>query len=92
MSTARDIDRIADEFEAAWQAGEKPSLADFVARIDEPFQAELLAALVPLDMTYCRQRDEPCEADDYSAFGDDAVVIARRELEKAKSTVVAIAM
>ncbi len=83
MSTARDIDRIADEFEAAWQAGEHPSLADYLAQIDEPLQAELLAALLPLDVTYCRQRNEPCEADDYSVFGDDAVAIARRELAKA---------
>ncbi len=83
MSTAQDIDRIADEFEAAWQAGENPSIADYVAQIDEPLQTELLAALVPLDVTYCRQRNEPCEADDYSVFGDDAVAIARRELGKA---------
>jgi len=33
MTPAREIDRICDEFEAAWLAGQTPSLNDFVAKI-----------------------------------------------------------
>ncbi len=52
MATSRDIDRIADEFEAAWQAGENPNIESFVAKIDEEHRSELRAVLMPLDLTY----------------------------------------
>ncbi len=52
MNPSRDIDRICDEFEAAWQAGGVPKVEEFVARIDEEHRPALLAALMPLDLTY----------------------------------------
>ncbi|TWT95462.1 serine/threonine-protein kinase [Neorhodopirellula pilleata] len=52
MSTARDIDRICDEFEAAWQAGEVPKVEEFLERIDQEYRPALREALMPLDLTY----------------------------------------
>ncbi len=52
MNPARNIDRICDEFDAAWQAGDVPKVEEFVARIDEEHRPILLEALMPLDLTY----------------------------------------
>ncbi len=52
MNPARDIDRICDEFEAAWLDGQVPKVEEFVAKIDEEHRPALLAALMPLDLTY----------------------------------------
>jgi serine/threonine protein kinase len=52
MSAARDIDRICDEFEAAWQAGQSPDVEHYVERIDAERREALRAVLLPLDQTY----------------------------------------
>jgi serine/threonine protein kinase len=67
MSTARDIDRICDEFESAWQAGLSPNVDDFVAKIDEAHRPALLAALMPLDLTYRGKLGETIDSDSVRA-------------------------
>jgi hypothetical protein len=62
MNPARDIDRICDEFEAAWQAGEVPKVAEFVARIDEEHRRALPEALMPLELTYCGKLGETVDS------------------------------
>ncbi len=52
MSKSREIDRICDEFEAAWQAGQQPIMEEYAARIEEEHRPALYAALMPLDLTY----------------------------------------
>jgi serine/threonine-protein kinase len=52
MSVARNIDRICDEFEAAWQAGQSPDVEHYVERIDAEHREALRAVLLPLDQTY----------------------------------------
>ncbi len=81
MSINRDIDRIADEFESAWQAGQSPGVADFANRVDIEHREKLLAVLIPLDITFQRQSDSVANVEDYAALGDHAIAIARRELE-----------
>ncbi len=52
MTPAQDIDRICDEFEAAWQSGQSPDVDAYLVKIEEPHRPALLAALMPLDLTY----------------------------------------
>lgn len=52
MTKSRDIDRICDEFEDAWQARGNPIIEKYAARIEEEDRPALLAALMPLDLTY----------------------------------------
>ncbi len=80
MSINQQIDQIADEFEAAWQAGESPKVADYLARVGHRDAVQLLKVLIPLDVTYHRHQDAIATPDDYSALGTQAVEIARREL------------
>lgn len=81
MRNSSQIDRIADEFEAAWQSGRTPTLADFLSRVDRSDVAALIAALVPLDMTYQRRSGGSPRPESYDALGEHAVAVARRELE-----------
>ncbi len=60
MPANEGINRIADEFEAICLAGDRPSLSDFVERVDEDHRVDLLEALIPLNISYCRQRDDRC--------------------------------
>lgn len=62
MKPTRIIDEIADEFEAAWLAGQVPKVEDFVAKIDEEHRPALLAALMPLDLTYRGKLGETVES------------------------------
>ncbi len=62
MSTAREIDRICDEFEAAWLAGQSPCVDDFLAKIDNEHRPAMLAALMPLDLTYRGKLGETVES------------------------------
>ncbi len=75
-----EIDRLCDEFESAWQAGRSPRVEDFLLRIDEEDREKLLAEIIPLDLTYHRQRAIAIRAEDYSVLGEQAVAIARREI------------
>ncbi len=85
MSNTHEIDQIADEFEADWLADQSPRLAEFINRIDVEHRPALLAVLVPLDVTYHRQRSLPIKPEDYTELGDAAVAIARAELARMSS-------
>jgi hypothetical protein len=71
MKPAREIDRICDEFEAAWLAGEVPIVEEFVARIDDEHRPALREALMPLDLTY---RGKLSETLDSGAAADEGKV------------------
>ncbi len=64
MTASRDIDRICDEFEAAWLAGQIPGVEDFLAKIDNEHRPALLAALMPLDLTYRDKLGDTVESGD----------------------------
>ncbi|MGB7323434.1 MAG: serine/threonine-protein kinase, partial [Rubripirellula sp.] len=63
MSAARDIDRICAEFEAASQAGLKPSVDAFVAKIDAEHRPALMAALMKLDLWHDGKWGETIDSD-----------------------------
>lgn len=78
MLTSLEIDHLCDEFESAWQAGQAPRVEDFLLRVDEEDRERLLAAIIPLDVTYHRQHSVAVRAEDYSVLGQRAVAIAQR--------------
>ena len=57
-SKLKHLDQACDRFEAAWQAGERPSLEAYLGDTAEPERSFLLRGLVELDIEYRRQRGE----------------------------------
>lgn len=65
MTRVRRFDRVCDEFEAAWRAGETPQLEDFLARVAEDLSPELFGELLALELGYRSDRGLSASADDY---------------------------
>ena len=65
---ARRIDQTCDRFEAAWKAGRRPRLEEYLDASGEPVRSALLRQLLLADWD-CRRRagDEP-HARDYLAL------------------------
>jgi serine/threonine protein kinase len=53
-SQFRRIDEVCDDFEAAWRAGERPCLEDYLGRAPACDQAELRGELKRLEMHYLK--------------------------------------
>jgi len=81
MSNAELIDRLCDEFEAAWRAGNEPRIADFLRKGKPEDQKELLQELIALDVEYRFRTDEVPDASIYGALSTEAVAIAAREIK-----------
>jgi serine/threonine-protein kinase len=62
---ARHIDRLCNRFEAAWQAGKRPRIEDYLTDVPEPDRPPLLGELLALELTYRRRAGEPLSPDDY---------------------------
>jgi WD40 repeat protein/tRNA A-37 threonylcarbamoyl transferase component Bud32 len=70
VTRARLIDEICDAFEAAWKAGGRPILEEFLEQGGEADRQKLLQELVPIDVTYRLIRGEqPGVADYVLRFG-----------------------
>jgi hypothetical protein len=65
LAAARRIDAIANRFEDAWKAGQRPRIEDFVAAVPESEQAALLRELITLDLDYRRRLGEAPQPEDY---------------------------
>jgi formylglycine-generating enzyme required for sulfatase activity len=65
LSQARHIDRICDRFEAAWNAGLRPKIEEFLKDTPAGVQADLLPELVILDLQCRRQVGETPRPEDY---------------------------
>ena len=69
LSAARRIDRLCDEFEAAWQAtasgGERPCIETQLAGVDEPQRGTLLRELVLVEVFHRRRLGEVPRPDEY---------------------------
>jgi serine/threonine protein kinase/O-acetyl-ADP-ribose deacetylase (regulator of RNase III) len=52
------IDRACDLFEAAWQAGQRPSIETFLQQAPPALQQELLRKLLDLDVVHRQRRGE----------------------------------
>jgi tetratricopeptide (TPR) repeat protein/predicted Ser/Thr protein kinase len=73
------INSLADEFEFAWQSGQRPHIDDFVNGANQRERVALLHQLIPLDADYRRLAGESPLLDDYvSQFpGLDRTLLAR---------------
>jgi tRNA A-37 threonylcarbamoyl transferase component Bud32 len=58
LSQIQRNDRICDQFEAAWKAGPRPRLDDFLAKVPPAEWPDLLRELLVLDLDYRRQLGE----------------------------------
>ena len=63
----RRLDKTCDGFEAAWRAGQRPRLEDFLAEVDGPARVVLLRDLIAVDVDYRRLAGEMPQPDDYGA-------------------------
>jgi WD40 repeat protein len=75
-AVAEWVDEVADAFEAAWHAGPRPRIADFVGREAGQRRRALLGELVKLDLAYRRRAGERAALEDYrrefpELFGPD---------------------
>jgi WD40 repeat protein/tetratricopeptide (TPR) repeat protein len=52
------VDRLCDEFEDAWQAGQRPRIEDYLGDASGEERDELLRWLIPLDVKYRRHYGE----------------------------------
>jgi serine/threonine-protein kinase len=52
------VDQTCDRFEAAWNAGQRPQIEEFLGEATEPERSVLLRKLVALDLDHCRRRGE----------------------------------
>ena len=59
------IDQLCDAFEAAWQRGERPDIAHFIERADEPHRGRLFYELLLVELEYRVGRSEHPSRDDY---------------------------
>ena len=66
-SVAAHVDEVCDRFEAAWTAGERPRIEDYLGATPEPQHAALLQELVLLDVWYRRLAKENPQIQDYQA-------------------------
>lgn len=61
----RALDRVCDDFEAAWRAGQEPSVRAYLKRAAPEIQEDVFCELVKLDLAYRRSRGECLEVSDY---------------------------
>jgi formylglycine-generating enzyme required for sulfatase activity len=59
------VNERCERFEAAWKAGERPRIEDFLAETAEPERSQLLRELLALEWEYRRQDGEPLTPDEY---------------------------
>src|SRR5262249_43364195 len=75
VSMARRIDAVCDRFETEWKAGRRPHIEDHLGNATGPARAELLRALLELELEL-QGRDQPPDAAAYRArFPADGSVI-----------------
>jgi tetratricopeptide (TPR) repeat protein/tRNA A-37 threonylcarbamoyl transferase component Bud32 len=61
------LDPLCDRFEAAWQAGERPRLEEFLPLLEEPERPALLGELLALELGHRRRLGEQPTAGEYRA-------------------------
>lgn len=64
-AAGRSIDRICDEFEAAWKQGREPQIARYLELAGVQHRDELTYELALLDFEYRRRRREPVDWEHY---------------------------
>jgi hypothetical protein len=71
LSQVRPVDRVCDQFEAAWKsagtAGPRPRIEDFLADVPQAERSALLGELIPLEISYRRLGGDHAQPEDYQA-------------------------
>jgi eukaryotic-like serine/threonine-protein kinase len=74
---AEELDRACDRFEAAWRAGERPRIENYLAGLAEALQSTLLGELIAVELVWRRRLGEcPRTAEYRDRFPDHADAIA----------------
>src|SRR5262245_24241362 len=77
FTDARRIDRLCDDFEARWSAGEKPRLEGFVESLPETLRSDGLRALLAIECELlAREGRTPVESDYQARFPGHRKLIA----------------
>jgi serine/threonine-protein kinase len=87
----RQFEQTCDRFEAAWRAGQRPRLEEYLGPAEGPLRATLLRQLLPLEWEYRLRAGEQPRADEYEArfpsaaamieaLGREAAALAQRTL------------
>lgn len=63
--TARHVDRMCDAFEAAWTAGKRPKIEDYLLGTSDGLRHELIRELIQVDLHYRRRLGEHPQSKDY---------------------------
>ena len=66
-AAARQIDQVCDQFEAAWQAGQRPRVEAYLGRVEEPLRPALLRPLLLLEWEYRLGAGEQPQTAEYEA-------------------------
>jgi serine/threonine-protein kinase len=64
---ARRAERECDRFEAAWKAGQRPRIEDYLAAVPEPERPALLRELLSLEVDYRRLAGDLPRAEEFRA-------------------------
>ncbi|MEM4202048.1 MAG: protein kinase [Candidatus Hadarchaeum sp.] len=71
------VDLLCDEFEAKWRQGERPSLEEYLGRVDLPHRAKLLRELLFLELHYRKRSGDVTKLDDLmSRFPDHQSLVS----------------
>jgi serine/threonine protein kinase/formylglycine-generating enzyme required for sulfatase activity len=70
------VDETCDRFEAAWHAGQRPGIKDYVYEAAQPERALLLHRLIELDIQYRRLADEIVKPEDYAQWDPEVDLAA----------------
>jgi serine/threonine protein kinase len=93
LSLVLRIDAACLRFEAAWQAGQRPRLEDYLAEVPAAERPAWLAELLPVELAYRRRSGErptleeyrqrfPAQADEVQAAFGDTLLSAPPPLQK----------
>src|SRR5262249_56857177 len=73
LALQRRIDASCRQWEAAWKAGTRPRLEDYLGDTPEPDRAVLLGELLKIEIAYRQRQGEQPHADDYQQRFPDHV-------------------
>src|SRR6266542_551908 len=65
VELARHVDRVCSRFEAAWKAGQRPHVEDYLPVGPQAERSALLSGLIPLEAEYRRRLGEEPAAEEY---------------------------
>ncbi len=71
QSVSAQVDAICDRFEAAWKAGQRPRIEDYLAEVPERGRAALLRHLLALELHYRHAAGDTPELAEYRKWFPD---------------------